>query len=234
MNKDIIKVVGAFAAGLGIGGFIGYYISKKKYEDELTDLYNEVEALDKAYDAFNDKVHALVDEYNLPVTYDDLVDDKVEEDPNVEERAIDISTGSYTERMNQMKEEYTRYGAITKSYQGDDEELEANDLKDQVDEVSLAVNNDAPVNDIYVINADQFAREKFGYDKVTLYFWGLERLLTDEDGDILDVPDLLGYDWESHIGEFEPDIVYVRNDLLESDYEVVLRHDSFYEMRDGV
>lgn len=208
MDSGTIKTIGAFVVGLGIGGAVVYFVMKKQYEK-----FETIEEL------------GIIEEDDEDDSNNDDSDNdwtKIEDGEEIEQ--LDISNGMYTERLNQMKEEYTKYGTISKQYSGEEPE--------QVDELKLKTNDDSPEDDIYVITADQFAREKFGYDKVTLYFWELERLLTEADGDVLDVPGIIGYNWETHIGEFEPDIVYVRNNNLETDYEVVLRHDSYYEMGD--
>jgi len=207
MNTEVVKIAGAFLAGIGVGGTVLYFVMKRRYEkfESAEDLGVHVKNDENDKNDNNDWAH-------------------LEEGEEVE--PLNLSNGSYTERVNQMKEEYTKYGSIAKKYTGEEPE------EKQVDELELKNNDDVPEDDIYVINADQWAHEKFGYDKLTLYFWEQERILTEEDGDILDVPGIIGYNWEQHMGEFEPDIVYVRNNNLETDYEVILRHDSYYEMGD--
>lgn len=242
MLKSWIKYGLIFAGGAGIGGGVCYVVLKKKFEKDMEEHDAEIR------DYFKNmylEARKAADTYFTES--DDVVDDEEEPeravrdlDNNTEDSEVDESGRrvNFTEEQNRRKSllaekmgyehnSYrTRYDLVSKP-----DLEEENETEEVVDEVTLNVNNDNPAHDIYVINADQFAHEKYGYDKVTLYWWELERILTEEDLDILDVPDLLGYDWENHIGEFEKDIVYVRNENLETDYEVVVQHESFYEMR---
>ncbi len=77
----------------------------------------------------------------------------------------------------------------------------------------------------YVINIDEFTNEKSEYDKVTLtYFDGDDVLIdTDDDSEIDDVEEIIGRSWKGAfgIGSDDEDIVYVRNEGLAIDYEVV-------------
>ncbi len=138
--------------------------------------------------------------------------------------------------MNQRKDallrpERVRYDTISKEQHKRSREEPKDIEHEEVDEVLLKQNDDNPNQKIYVITAEQFA-ERNSYDKVDLYWWELERILSEDDMSILDVPDILGYGWEAKIGAEEKDVVYVRNENLETDYNVEVRHESFYEMRD--
>ena len=86
--------------------------------------------------------------------------------------------------------------------------------------------------DIHIITADQFAHEHLGYDKETLYWWRANNLLTTEDFDILDVPELIGNEWQGRVGEFEPNVVYVRNETAETDYEIVEQKENYYDYKE--
>lgn len=73
----------------------------------------------------------------------------------------------------------------------------------------------------YVIPPEQFG-EFEDYAKITLYFFS-DHILTDEDYDLVeDVENVVGFDSLNHFGEYEEDSVYVRNDRLKSDFEILL------------
>lgn len=224
-----------FAGGVGIGGGVSYVVLKKKFEKDMEAHDDETREYFK---------NLYLEAQKASETYFTESNDISQEiEKNSSERNEDGRRAEFTEEQNRRKSllaekmgyEHnpyrTRYDLVGKNEEEAENE-EDPDREEVVDEMTLAINNDNPIRDIYVINAEQFAHEKYGYDKVTLFWWELERILTEEDMDILDVPDLLGYDWEQHIGEFEKDVVYVRNENLETDYEVVVQHESFYEMRD--
>lgn len=73
----------------------------------------------------------------------------------------------------------------------------------------------------YVISPDEFG-ELFGYDTISLTYY-LDNVLTDDADEIIDEVDkIVGYDSLNHFGEYEDDSVFVRNDRLKCDYEILL------------
>lgn len=72
----------------------------------------------------------------------------------------------------------------------------------------------------YVISPDEFGDSDYEIISLTYY---ADKVLTDETGDIVDdVEALVGYDSLNHFGEYEEDSVFVRNDALSTDYEILL------------
>lgn len=74
------------------------------------------------------------------------------------------------------------------------------------------------------ISASEMLNQKQWYSKVTLtYYAGDDVLADDQDEPIEDPMDIIGEHFKELFGmnEDEPDIIYVRNDDRESDYEVV-------------
>lgn len=244
-----IKYVMIFTVGAAIGGSVGWFVTKKKYEKTMDErIKNEVNASlewhEKHHEEENKKhVEVNIDEDKMIKAAESI--HNILEQPAITSKLDVICEKvdeTYTDLMNRRKEdllrpERTRYdrGASGETERVRYETFSKPEKKEEkeVDEVRLTQNDDDPRSDIYVINADQFAHERYGFDKVTLYWWELERILSEEDMAILDVPDILGTNWEAHIGEEEKDIVYVRNEPLETDYEVVVQHASFYAMRDS-
>ena len=75
----------------------------------------------------------------------------------------------------------------------------------------------------YVIPPEAFGElEEEGYTNVSLTFCS-DQVVIDDNNDILeDVNDVIGFESLSHFGEYEDDAVYVRNDKLRCDYEILL------------
>lgn len=72
----------------------------------------------------------------------------------------------------------------------------------------------------YVITPDEFGW--LSYDTVSLTYYA-DGVLTDENDDVVeDVDELIGSDSLTHFGEYEDDSVFVRNDELKCDYEILL------------
>lgn len=72
----------------------------------------------------------------------------------------------------------------------------------------------------YVIPPEEFDMEDYDTCSLTYYADGV---LTDENNDIIEnVDDTVGLESLNHFGEFEDDSVFVRNDKLKIDYEILL------------
>ena len=72
----------------------------------------------------------------------------------------------------------------------------------------------------YVIPPDEFDEE--GYETVTLYYYENGILEDQLSKEIIDnVDELIGEDSLTHFGEYEDDSVFVRNDRLRIDYEIL-------------
>ena len=70
-----------------------------------------------------------------------------------------------------------------------------------------------------VISPDEFG-ENPGYDSLSMTFYA-DNIVADENDEIVeDVNDCIGFESLAHIGEYEPDILYVRNDRLRIYYEI--------------
>lgn len=80
----------------------------------------------------------------------------------------------------------------------------------------------ATVNDKpYVISPEEFG-ELAGYGKISLTYYA-DGILTDEnDEEVDDVDEIVGTESLEHFGEYEDDSVFVRNDRLKCDYEILL------------
>lgn len=72
----------------------------------------------------------------------------------------------------------------------------------------------------YVISPGEFG-ELHDYDTVTLTYYNDGVLTDDQDEPIEDVEKLVGKDFATHYGEYEDDSVCIRNDELQTDYEIL-------------
>lgn len=82
----------------------------------------------------------------------------------------------------------------------------------------------------YVIPPDEFGEnEDDGFEVNSLYYYR-DKILADDDNNIVDnVKELVGPDFESHFGEYSDDCVYVRNERLKCDFEILLEQRTYAE-----
>ena len=93
---------------------------------------------------------------------------------------------------------------------------------DMVDEKPEEVKEEPmSVDKPYVIAPEEFG-ELDGYETISLIYYADQILADDNDVIVDDIEDVVGFDSLNSFGEYEDDSVFVRNDRLKCDYEILL------------
>jgi hypothetical protein len=102
-----------------------------------------------------------------------------------------------------------------------EEEVEETDYAERTREYSYAGDVERSEKAPYVIHPDIFGtREDYECRSLKCF---RDRVVTDTDNEIIDdVDNLIGDESLDHFGEFEMDSVFVRNERLKCDYEILL------------
>lgn len=87
-------------------------------------------------------------------------------------------------------------------------------------------------NKPYVITPDVFMNND-EYDTISLTYYADGVLADEYDEQIIDVEGTIGEDSLEHFGEYEDDSVFVRNDALKVDYEILLDQRLYSEVAKG-
>ena len=115
--------------------------------------------------------------------------------------------------------EMSNYKKMTTRYSNYDEAVEEESLTEEVQ------NRDRDRR-AYQINDIQFSEENTHFDKITLYYYTVDDVLTEEDETVVeDRYRLLGCD--DIVPEDDPSAAYFRNEGLMIDYEVVFIYGSY-------
>lgn len=86
------------------------------------------------------------------------------------------------------------------------------------------------MNGPYVISPDDFGDPDVGYDTESLDYYEGDGVLTDSFGEVVEnVDELVGRDFADHFGDYEKDSVFIRNDEMEVDYEILRDYRSYSE-----
>lgn len=81
----------------------------------------------------------------------------------------------------------------------------------------------------YVISPEEFG-EFEEYEKISLSYYA-DQILADENDELIeDVEDVVGIESLTHFGEYEDDSVFVRNDRLKCDYEILMDQRTYSEV----
>lgn len=201
MNSTL-KGVLIFVLGAAAGSLATWKLIEKKYKDIAQ------EEIDSVKDTFSkmkkneypDKLEDYPDFEEFDDSYDS--DDSDDEEPKSEQKIDRNNKPDIVEYAKILSETgYTNYA-------------ERQDKKEK--KGVEPVEDERP----YVISPDEFG-EKDGYENVTLTYYA-DGVLTDYfDNVISNVDEVVGLDSLDHFGEYEDDVVFVRNEKMETDYEIL-------------
>ena len=151
---------------------------------------------------------------SVKALWEETYGDKSESDENVEEETEDEF-----EKAASEKEEYEQ---LVK---------DAGYTADQTDITQNQNEEDGSMDTPYVITPEEFGEN--GYDTVSLNYYEGDGVLTDDyDEPFTDeeIEELVGADFAEHFGEYEDDSVFVRNDFVKVDYEILKDYGKFSEI----
>lgn len=102
-------------------------------------------------------------------------------------------------------------------------------FKSSAPEPEEETNKIAPAERPYIISPDEYG-EFEDYDQISFYYYA-DKVVADElDNIVEDVDDIIGLESLTHFGEYEDDSVFVRNDRLKADYEILLDHRNYSDV----
>lgn len=195
MNNKVFGTI-LFTAGAVIGSLVTWKVIKTKYEDIAQ------EEIDSVKEEYTRLMVSMKKKLNDSATYkdDNNEDDRSEKDTdNIDDSIM------------------TNYNEIVKSYRSSDEEeddqneKEGEEKEEDNDGVSYM---EAP----YVISPDDFGSVP-GYNVEPLDYFA-DGILADGWGVELDIAETIGEDAINHFGDYDDDVVYVRNEQTKLEYEV--------------
>ena len=200
MNSTL-KGVLIFVLGAAAGSLATWKLIEKKYKDIAQ------EEIDSVKDTFSkmkkNEYPDKLEDYPDFEEFDDSDDsDDVEEEPKPEKKIDRNNKPDIVEYAKILSEVgYTNYA-------------ERQDKKEK--KGVEPVEDERP----YVISPDEFG-EKDGYENVTLTYYAAGVLTDYFDNVISNVDEVVGFDSLDHFGEYEDDVVFVRNEKMETDYEIL-------------
>ena len=237
MNTNIIKGLVIFATGVGIGALVANKLLKNKYETLVQEEIDSVKASfqKRVVDKYEEdkKKHDLIDynnekksliyrktlnKYN---TYDELKDDI---DP------AELETPPEGDEDDDEPEE-------DEPEEDEPDDGEDDDEYSEDEEISMELLNRRDHITPYVITSEEFSEEKDYYDKLSIYYYNEDDTLADDQEEIIpDVASIIGNDALHCFGKgsHDPEVVFVRNERLASDFEVLRMQQSYQETVVGI
>ena len=189
-----------FLGGAVIGSALTYLIVKDKYEKIIDE---EIQSVKKEY----------AKSYEAKKTVEALNETKTKILENVMSKASMVGVGLYEKQT----EAPVNYNVFSKPRPEIEED--AGNEEEIPDYAGHPTEGIAGVP--YTISPELFVNDKKRFDKITLeYYEGNDMLIEEMSNEPVDIDESIGRDSLRMFGEFERDLVYVRNERLETDYEV--------------
>lgn len=196
MNGNIFKDIAIFCVGAAAGSLITWKIVKTKYE-QLAD--EEIESVKDAY-----KRRAAIKE-------------EAKDDDHIRELKKKVADLKIEQTQPKEYDDIrSRYAPAPSDTQYDEEEDDEDEDEDEEDE---------NMNEPYSIPPEELGLANGYGDKDSLvvsldYF--ADGVLADEQGKVVeDADELVGKDFATHFGEYEDDAAYIRNDRIQTDFEIL-------------
>ena len=154
---------------------------------------------------FKSKYEVVEDEIEEKTEETEGETETEDEDPEVSESKMSYKKPPLKEYVKMVEDN----GYVPKTHMEEVEEEITNGEWDNKD-----------VYEPFIIRPDEYG-EIHAYETLSLNYYA-DGVLTDElDNPIEDVESLVPADFADHFGEYEDDVVHVRNDNLECDYEIL-------------
>lgn len=216
MNIKII--IGGASLFLG-GGVAGYFFANKRLEHKWMQSAEE-------------EIHASMKEFYARQEEAMQINKK----PVVMQSVPDEILAKYSAGINQNEQAKAGIDISCDPGTCDDD-----DYSDYEKEGYYEVSNDGPErSEPYVIPYGEYedatSENAMLFEKEVLCYYEEDEVLVDENEDIIMVSDTIGLDALDSFGELseDPDIVYIRNEKMGTDYEVMCIHKSYQETVLGV
>ena len=198
------KTIISFILGAAIGSGVTFLVTKKEIFQRKEQALNNTKAKEQALNNTKAKEQAL----NNTKAKEDLYEKVIAKGHDLVKNTVNL-----TKEVENSKKEFTAYNDITKKY------------------AEKKVEPEFETDEPHVISIEEFYDPDYDhYDKIGLYYTSDGKLI-DENNELVENPDeKVGKKFVNHFGDDEEDSAYIRNDKLETDYEIVREDESYSEV----
>lgn len=239
----MVKAIGFFVSG-AVSGAVATYIFMKNQQAKLErSTQEEINAVKMEYKSLANKQDQ-----------DDETDEEESEDSTDDDEDDRVDTYNYAARSEKLRKANRARAEEKKIYRSvknqdylddmldDEDEEEDDDYDDFDDDLESDPASDhrgrfedfdhpieGPSNRPYSIDSSTFANTNNHYDKITLIWYSVDDVLADEDNERIIDDAIIGSDWRTQVGKYEPDVAYIRNDGISVDYEIIKEDLSYFK-----
>lgn len=236
MVKPLINTGLVLLGGLGVGYVAGYLITKKSLEKQTDALIQEeIDSVKEFYE--RQKADTVVKKATPQETFAEIhgseelgeiieayrttspIEDKVDLSILVDEDGKSLKRLATTFPVEELR-------TVNIFKESEENPVTDEELGEEVDGPLEVLDASKP----YVIALDDFMDDENGYDKITIAYYEEDESLADDREQL--VPDIEGTVGSINLHKFghkskNPDIVYVRNERIKTDFEITRDEGSY-------
>lgn len=169
--------------------------------------------------------------------YDQLIQEEIDSVKEAFRLQKELHGDGETEALNKIHEEIENEDLDEEYFE--EEDFDYKEEKEYVDEYNEIISEEGYIstehraynNKPYVITPDEF-NELAGYEAMGMSYYA-DGKLADEKGKLVDIDNTIGQNNLRYFGEYEEDVLHVRNPILKTDYEVFLDPRKYSEVYPG-
>lgn len=202
-----------FLGGVVVGAAATYLILRKKTEQEIQE---EIEAFKENYKP----VRVITSSNQTEKTAKDLAAE------NEKKKAELFQMTDIVEKQN-----YNLFSKPPRAIDIHNGIDEGEDLRVYSEEDDPGSPREDLAEKPYTISQDDFVNGERYFDKITLNYYDDKTLIEEISGEIIDDIDAaVGWDSLTKFGEYEEDVVFVRNERTSTDYEVIRQYRNYKDL----
>ena len=239
MNTKIINTIGAYAIGALVGGYggylIGHLVAQKIWEDQIVN--DDISIDGKPYSEWVKEIDEMEENLKSKEKPEEVTKDPVNEDNKPASRKRHKS-------KNNIKKDYTKFyekpgtpEETVKTLIPPDSWIKNGDLpEDILEELNPEENELADLlpdgDEPYIIDVGTFDADESVFEKQELYYYEGDDTLADMSDNVIKNPEkkVGGLALQNFgKGSKDPDIVYVRDENNQIDYEILRTKKSYAE-----
>jgi hypothetical protein len=222
LKKEWLIPTGVGVGSFGIGALVGHILTKYKLKVEIEEPEENTREVEREFEYEEAKR-----EFNWMIQQANHVVDKFKDSVKAYQTFVDVAT-------EESKLVHPSNGKLTvventdpKLFEEDDDSAvsiftEDDDDWDYTEEVKHR-NKEHP----YILHRDEYFAHEMDYDQTTLMYYEGDNILCDEKDVPIHAPDKVVGTLKFGHGSGDPSIVYIRNDKLEAEFEVIVDHGFF-------
>lgn len=207
-----IKVIAAFVVGAAAGAAGATLYFKEKYKAESD---NEIRQMREYYKKKMAEVEALED---------DIPAETVEETKHSAYSSFDSLV-----KDEEAKKAYVNYNTVNPV-----ESLTKEEFDEMRERAMTAQHPEEEHDEPYILTVEEFEDGRVGYDSIGLSYYEGDDTLVDESEEMVDVDQTIGEENLTWFKDSGTDAMYIRNDRVSCDYEVIRLDGNFYDPEDAI